>query len=768
MVTAYVLAAAASTPVWGKASDLYGRKRLIAAAIGVFVAFSALSGTAQGIGELIAFRALQGIGAGGVMTLAAASVADLVPPRERGRYQGYIQLTFLLASLAGPLLGGLFVDQLSWRWAFYVNVPIGAVALTVLWAFLPAGTQRRASRIDYAGAALLASLVVAILLIVSWGGSEYSWSSPEILALIAGAIALLIAFVVRERSAAEPVLPLRLFGDPVFTVVAAAAFVTTLSLFAAIVFLPVFLQLVTGASATGSGLLTLPLLAASAVSTILSGLIMARTGRYKIFPVIGLALMSAGLFLFSTLGATGSRLSAALFMVVFGAGFGMVTQILMVAIQNAVSPREIGTATAAANLFRALGGSVAGDRGLLYAIAAEHFLPYRIAPPRCLSASERQVERYLLPSLRRDYAQPAVCVVDVGGDDPAATPLENCAGLSGAPDAMLGTGATPLLGAAPDRVTSVTARFETSPPRTVKVRHNFYEIVAPGLATTPCGVELLDASGSGAKSVAGCDYPPAEVGPLLAYRSYVTQELSTVQSDVGVLAGAIGNGNVALAQADWLNAHMAWLDIGQDDAAYGCFGELGPEIDGTAAGLVGGTASSQFTGFHKIEFDLWTDRSLTAAGADTATLRQLLTALLAIPLGTELPATQAGVANWVLRPHEILEDALRDTLTGDDEYGSGTGLASITADVSATRVLLGLLARVLDPLAPHLVARANGQLSVVLGDVDQTEINGAWVAVGDLPSLARERVDAGVSAALETLAPIPDLLTSTGHAAPAT
>jgi EmrB/QacA subfamily drug resistance transporter len=376
VVTAYVLAAAASTPVWGKASDLYGRKRLIASAIVVFVAFSALSGTAQSIGWLIAVRALQGIGAGGMMTLATASVADLVSPRERGRYQGYIQVTFLLASLAGPLLGGLFVDQLSWRWAFYVNVPIGAIALSILSAYLPSAAPRRASRIDSAGAALLAGLVVAIMLIASWGGSQYGWGSPQILALVGGALALATAFVARERSAAEPVLPLRLFGERVFTVVAASAFVATLSLFAAIVFLPVFLQLVTGASATSSGLLTLPLLGASAISTTVAGRIMVRTGRYKIFPVIGLASMSVGLLLFSTLGADGSRLTAALFMVVFGAGFGMVTQILMVAIQNAVSPREIGTATAAANLFRALGGSVGvAVYGAVFAAGLRHWLP---------------------------------------------------------------------------------------------------------------------------------------------------------------------------------------------------------------------------------------------------------------------------------------------------------------------------------------------------------------------------------------------------------
>jgi hypothetical protein len=411
----------------------------------------------------------------------------------------------------------------------------------------------------------------------------------------------------------------------------------------------------------------------------------------------------------------------------------------------------------------------AGDRGRLYAIPAEHFLPYRIAPARCLSTSQRQVERYLLPSLRRDYAHPAVCVAEVGGDGLVHTPLENCASVSGAPDAMLGTGATPLLGLAADGVTAVTARFLSAPARTVKVRHNFYEIIAPRQASTPCGVEWLDASGNVVRSVAGCDYVPAEIVPMVTYRSfYVVRELATVRADVNTLVGDITAGNLAQAESDWLTAHLAWLDIGQDDGAYGCFGELGDEIDGTAAGLVGGTASPQFTGFHKVELDLWTDQNLTAAAADAATLQQLVKTLIAIPLGSELPITTPGVASWVLRPHEILEDAMRDTLTGDDDYGSGTGLASITADVSAVRQLLGLLAPVLDPLAPQLVARANGQLNAVIAAVDQTEVNGTWVGVSELPTVARERVDAAVGAALETLAPIPDLLTSTGNAAPFT
>ncbi|HUA07295.1 MAG TPA: EfeM/EfeO family lipoprotein, partial [Solirubrobacteraceae bacterium] len=269
-------------------------------------------------------------------------------------------------------------------------------------------------------------------------------------------------------------------------------------------------------------------------------------------------------------------------------------------------------------------------------------------------------------------------------------------------------------------------------------------------------------------SVAGCNYARAEVVPLITYRIYAARGIIAVQTGVKAMAGAISAGNLAQAESDWLTAHLAWLDIGQDDGAYGCFGELGAEIDGTAAGLVGGTASPQFTGFHRVELDLWTDGNLAAAAADTANLLRLLTTLRAIPIGTELPATSPGLASWLLRPHEVLEDALRDTLTGDDDYGSGTGLGSVTADVSAVREMLGLLAPVLNPLAPNLVARANGQLSAVIAAIDQAEPDGTSVAVGDLPTLARQRVDAAVGAALETLAPIPSLLTSTGNAAPLT
>ena len=357
VVTAYLLAATVSMPLWGRVSDLYGRKRLFQAAIVLFLLGSALSGASETLGELIGFRALQGLGAGGLMTLAMAIVADIIAPRERGRYQGYIQMVFVLASVAGPLLGGLFTDEASWRWVFYVNLPIGAVALAISTRLrLPVGSGR--ARIDVLGAALLGAGLTAILLITTWGGREYAWGSPEIVGLAVAAVVLLAGFYAQERRAPEPVLPLRLFREPVFDVVSATLFLTTCAFFAAIVFLPLFLQRVTGASAVESGLQLLPLLLAGTLSTAVIGRVVTRTGRYKVFPAIGLGLMAIGLFLLSRLDETSSHATIALAMVVFGLGFGMVSQLLVLAIQNAVDRRDIGIATASANLFRSLGGSV--------------------------------------------------------------------------------------------------------------------------------------------------------------------------------------------------------------------------------------------------------------------------------------------------------------------------------------------------------------------------------------------------------------------------
>ena len=358
VVTAYMLGATVSMPLWGRISDLYGRKRLFQGAILVFLLGSALSGAAASLGELIAFRALQGLGAGGLMTLAMAIVAVIFAPRERGRYLGYIQMVFVVASVAGPLLGGFFADEASWRWVFYVNLPIGAIALAVITTQLDLPKRHERHRIDYLGAALLAGALTAILLGTTWGGDRYAWSSPEILGLGAGALALLAGFVLQERRAAEPILPLRLFRGRVFVVVSATLFTATLALFAAIVFLPVFLQTVTGASAEQSGLLLLPLLVTTTATTAVVGRVISRTGRYKVFPAVGLGVMGVGLLLLSTMDASTSRAVAAAFMVVFGVGFGMVSQVLVLAIQNAVDRRDIGIATASANLFRGLGGAM--------------------------------------------------------------------------------------------------------------------------------------------------------------------------------------------------------------------------------------------------------------------------------------------------------------------------------------------------------------------------------------------------------------------------
>ena len=404
----------------------------------------------------------------------------------------------------------------------------------------------------------------------------------------------------------------------------------------------------------------------------------------------------------------------------------------------------------------------AGEGGRIYLVPAQHLVALRQAPTRCLSPLQRSLERESMPLLRQEYRQSALCL-DVFYRHNV---FQNCAPATGTPTPLLTASATPAFGLVPNGVSAVTVSYTIAPPRTVAVHHNFFAIVASPHAALPCGLQWLDPTGNVQRTVYGCTFMQSEKHQLASYRAYVAGKLSTLRSQVDALASAAGSGDLARARSDWLTAHMTWLAIGQDDGAYGCFGALGGQIDGLAAGHPGGTSSPGFTGFHRIEFDLWSRHDLSAAATDTATLQGLLAKLVKTPLSTYLPATANGIGAWVLRPHEVLEDALRDSLTANDDYGSGSDLASITADVTATRELLSVLQPVINPVAPHLVTRARGQLNALMGAIDATRSHGAWVSIQNLPIRQRQQVDADVGAVLETLAPIPDLVTSTGNHAP--
>jgi EmrB/QacA subfamily drug resistance transporter len=359
VVTAYVVAATASTPLWGKLADRHGHKRLLQAALLTFLAGSAACGAAGDVTQLIVTRAIQGLGAGGLMTLAMVAVGDLVAPRERGRYQGYIAAAFAVATVVGPLAGGLIVDHASWRWVFYVNLPIGLAALVGLGAALPAGEPEPSDRpLDLAGAALLAAATATLLLTCLWGGDRYAWDSAPILGLIAATLTAAGGLVVRERRVADPIVPIRLLASRPVAVASAALFLGTAALFAVTVFVPLFLQVATGATPTGAGLLMVPMMLGITASTTVSGRAIARTGRYKRFPVAGLGVMAAALALMAAVAGERSQVAVAVALALFGLGFGLVSQVLVVAVQNAVERSQLGIATATTSFFRALGGAV--------------------------------------------------------------------------------------------------------------------------------------------------------------------------------------------------------------------------------------------------------------------------------------------------------------------------------------------------------------------------------------------------------------------------
>jgi len=358
VVTAYVLASTITTPLYGKLGDLYGRKRLLIAAIIIFLAGSALSGLAHSMDQLIAFRALQGLGAGGLMVGAIATIGDLVSPRERGQYVGYMMAAMTIAMIAGPLVGGYITDTLSWRWIFYINMPIGAVALAYIFATLHLPKHKIQHAIDYLGAAVLAIGATAIVLVTTWGGSQYAWGSPVIMSLIAVGVVAVATFIWIENRVAEPILPMHVFKTRNFSLASGMSFLLGLSMFGAMTFLPLYQQTVQHASPTVSGLLLIPMMLGSTVTSLVAGRFTVRTGRYKALPIIGGAVMTVAMLLLSTIGASTSRWTTMGFFVVLGVGMGLLMQITTLVAQNSVDPRDMGVASSSRAFFQQIGGSI--------------------------------------------------------------------------------------------------------------------------------------------------------------------------------------------------------------------------------------------------------------------------------------------------------------------------------------------------------------------------------------------------------------------------
>jgi EmrB/QacA subfamily drug resistance transporter len=358
VVTAYLLTSTVAGPLYGKFGDLYGRKIVLQVAIAVFLVGSALCGIAQDMVQLIVFRAIEGIGGGGLIVITISVIGDLIPPRERGRYQGFFGAVFGTATIVGPLVGGFLVDQLSWRWIFYINLPTGILAMAVIAAVLPSRSTRRRHAIDYAGALLLTAALSAIILFTGLGGTTFPWSSPVMLGLLAAGVAGTVAFVVVELRSPEPILPMSLFGNRNFAVASGVGLIVGLSLFGAVTFLPIYLQVVKGVSPLTSGVLLMPMMLGMLATSVISGRIISRFGRYKLFPILGTGTMTFGLGALSLLTIESNDWQTAIDALWLGLGMGMAMQVLIIAVQNSVDYTHLGVATSGTMLFRSLGGAL--------------------------------------------------------------------------------------------------------------------------------------------------------------------------------------------------------------------------------------------------------------------------------------------------------------------------------------------------------------------------------------------------------------------------
>jgi len=400
VVTAYILASTITTPFYGKLGDMYGRKKFFVAAIVIFLAGSALSGLSQSMAELIAFRAIQGLGAGGLMVGAMATLGDIVAPRERGRYMSYMMVIMMLATIGGPLLGGFITTSFSWRWIFYINIPLGGAALVYLLATLHIPAKKVSHKVDYLGGTLLGVAVTALILVATWGGTQYAWGSPQIIGLALVTVMAGVGFCVTETRAAEPMLPLHVFRNGNFSLSMTMTFLTGLAMFGAMTFLPLYQQTVQGESPTVSGLMLTPMMLGVTVTSIVAGQVTTKTGRYKVFPILGGAIMAAGIYLLTGLGVGTSRLTSALYYLVLGLGMGFLMQMVSLIAQNSVEQKDMGVASSARMFFQQIGGSLGvAAFGAIFARQLTSSLAAAAGPGAHVSASGGQLDPARVNSL---------------------------------------------------------------------------------------------------------------------------------------------------------------------------------------------------------------------------------------------------------------------------------------------------------------------------------------------------------------------------------